>query len=1141
MGKKKGLSAGGAGGGDFGLLSRLGSWALPGALLPVLEGVAEAVVGAAARAGVRGDRLAGVGRLMGTSPGAAGHGVVAGATAAGAGQGVAAAVGRALAWPAAKADALLAVLAVHVAGWRRQAAEAYRRAVESATQVPVAAARALVEALLAVLPALAELLALPPVRVAAHWAVKAKCNDVLRRARVLPFQIEEELDALPRGYHIAPEARRTLEQVIRGALVRRMAVTRKQRGQRLRKRRGRAGATPSPREWGGGDLGGDDLGGGGGGGDLGGRGGGDDAWDAVPARGLPSLGRVLLTAPPGTSSSYQESVARAFAKKFGMALLVLDAKTVDDLVGTLRGLRPSGGPGGGDGEDGGEDEGAWGSSSGRRRRGPLGWLLSFFLTGGPDLFAMEAVRRACGSKTGQTMLLVRQSETTLAGESGGSSRLSLARLDAFAEAFSDASRGPVVVLAGSTISETGPGAMQGAAASPHAWNFEDMGMGGGGGGMGGGGGGMGGGGMDDLGGGGGMGGGGGCGGMGDGSGVDRRAMAKMLDARQAAFREQMCTIFPTRVTLNAPTDNLRLSEWRSRVKEDEILDTVRDNWKTVTRLMNEFNIQCPLPVELADQALLLTGGMRGGPVPWNYPHRTRLYGERRYSVQEWKTILSWAFSNQESRALLGSAGLAGVPGSPERGGAAGRPGTPGRGGGAGLEPSDSAQLLRSTSIPRLDLLQHDGGMKLSDSANSLASVATVSTERSSYSDLASLDDRDDLHPYGSPDSERGGGGPTPGPPPHRVLLTDADLRFGASMLIKTARPRAAITAEGPYERQFLNDVIAPGDAGVSFSDIGALGPVKDAMREAVQLPLQYPKLFSRSTLTTPAKGVLLFGPPGTGKSMLAKACATESGATFINLTLATLASKWLGDGVRYVKAAFSLARKAAPCILFVDEVDSLLGSRDKPGEHEALREIKNEFMSLWDGVRSGGGSEGQVIVVAATNRPFDLDDAALRRFSRRLLVDLPDEQQRAIILQLFLEKESVEKGTVDWEGLDVLELARDLEGFSGSDLRNLCTAAAMQPVREVLSEMGAVGKGATQAAVGTPKPSGTPPGSSMLALEVMDGSNMRKIGVEDFRSAIRIVGPSVSNDTATMSELRRWNETFGDGGSKASAPLTYFM
>ena len=219
-----------------------------------------------------------------------------------------------------------------------------------------------------------------------------------------------------------------------------------------------------------------------GGGDLGGRGGGDDAWDAVPARGLPSLGRVLLTAPPGTSSSYQESVARAFAKKFGMALLVLDAKTVDDLVGTLRGLRPSGGPGGGDGEDGGEDEGAWGSSSGRRRRGPLGWLLSFFLTGGPDLFAMEAVRRACGSKTGQTMLLVRQSETTLAGESGGSSRLSLARLDAFAEAFSDASRGPVVVLAGSTISETGPGAMQGAAASPHAWNFEDMGMGGGGGG-----------------------------------------------------------------------------------------------------------------------------------------------------------------------------------------------------------------------------------------------------------------------------------------------------------------------------------------------------------------------------------------------------------------------------------------------------------------------------------------------------------------------------------------------------------------------------------------------------------------------------------------------------------------------------------
>ncbi|KAM1534384.1 hypothetical protein PS1_008164 [Malus domestica] len=184
-----------------------------------------------------------------------------------------------------------------------------------------------------------------------------------------------------------------------------------------------------------------------------------------------------------------------------------------------------------------------------------------------------------------------------------------------------------------------------------------------------------------------------------------------------------------------------------------------------------------------------------------------------------------------------------------------------------------------------------------------------------------------------------------------------------------------------FEKKLLADVIPPSDIGVSFDDIGALENVKDTLKELVMLPLQRPELFSKGQLTKPCKGILLFGPPGTGKTMLAKAVATEAGANFINISMSRITSEWFGEGEKYVKAVFSLASKIAPSVVFVDEVDSMLGRRENPGEHEAMRKMKNEFMVNWDGLRTK--DKERVLVLAATNRPFDLDEAVIRRLPRR--------------------------------------------------------------------------------------------------------------------------------------------------------------
>lgn len=186
--------------------------------------------------------------------------------------------------------------------------------------------------------------------------------------------------------------------------------------------------------------------------------------------------------------------------------------------------------------------------------------------------------------------------------------------------------------------------------------------------------------------------------------------------------------------------------------------------------------------------------------------------------------------------------------------------------------------------------------------------------------------------------------------------------------------------DNAYEKTIRQELIPANKIKVSFSDIGALDDVKESLQESIMLPLRRPEIFKRGGILKPCKGVLLFGPPGTGKTMLAKAIAKEAGASFINVSTSTITDMWYGNSEKNVRAVFSLAAKVAPTIIFVDEVDSLLGGRTSD-EQSVGRRIKNEFMSHWDGLLSK--SNDKIIVLGATNLPFSLDEAIIRRFHRR--------------------------------------------------------------------------------------------------------------------------------------------------------------
>jgi len=239
-------------------------------------------------------------------------------------------------------------------------------------------------------------------------------------------------------------------------------------------------------------------------------------------------------------------------------------------------------------------------------------------------------------------------------------------------------------------------------------------------------------------------------------------------------------------------------------------------------------------------------------------------------------------------------------------------------------------------------------------------------------------------------------------------------------------------------RGALSSAIVTEKPNIKWSDVAGLDGAKEALKETVVLPTRFPQLFTGKR--RPFKGILLYGPPGTGKSYLAKAVATEADSTFFSVSSSDLVSKWQGESERLVRNLFEMAREAeGRSIIFIDEVDSLCSSRTE-GESDSGRRIKTEFLVQMDGV---GKNKSDILVLGATNVPWELDSAIRRRFEKRIYIPLPDKEARSYMLKLHIGDTPHDLTEEDFDRLGAMT-----EGASGSDISVLVRDALMQPLRK---------------------------------------------------------------------------------------------
>jgi katanin p60 ATPase-containing subunit A1 len=324
---------------------------------------------------------------------------------------------------------------------------------------------------------------------------------------------------------------------------------------------------------------------------------------------------------------------------------------------------------------------------------------------------------------------------------------------------------------------------------------------------------------------------------------------------------------------------------------------------------------------------------------------------------------------------------------------------------------------------------------------------------------------------------------------------------------------------------------------VFFEDIVALDEAKRLLCESIQLPLRFPALFTG--LLRPWKGILLHGPPGTGKTLLARAVATECSTTFFNISASTLVSKWRGDSEKLVRALFELARYHAPSTVFLDEIDSILGARGGEGqEHEASRRMKTELLIQMDGMVSGGSGSSrtsssqqqQVFVMAASNTPWDLDVALLRRLEKRVLVPLPVQEAREAMLRKHLASRA-------GPDIDYPSLAASLDGYSGADLELVCREAAMRPVRRIVEKLrcldAGTGVGGAQSIPEPPPPRGSAamrlprPSHGPAHATQADVDNLLRadpVVAADVHAALQTTKPSSDGN---MDKYSAWQREFG--------------
>ncbi|KAK1805539.1 hypothetical protein P4O66_019843 [Electrophorus voltai] len=291
------------------------------------------------------------------------------------------------------------------------------------------------------------------------------------------------------------------------------------------------------------------------------------------------------------------------------------------------------------------------------------------------------------------------------------------------------------------------------------------------------------------------------------------------------------------------------------------------------------------------------------------------------------------------------------------------------------------------------------------------------------------------------------------------------------------------------------DIISQ-NPNVKWDDIADLEDAKRLLKEAVVLPMWMPEFFKG--IRRPWKGVLMVGPPGTGKTLLAKAVATECRTTFFNVSSSTLTSKYRGESEKLVRLLFEMARFYAPTTIFIDEIDSICSRRGTSEEHEASRRVKAELLVQMDGV--GGTSENDpskmVMVLAATNFPWDIDEALRRRLEKRIYIPLPSAKGRVELLKINLKELDLA------DDVDMDKIAEQMEGYSGADITNVCRDASLMAMRRRIEGL-------------------TPEEIRNISRDEMHMPTT----MEDFQTALKKVSKSVS--AADLEKYEKWIAEFG--------------